>query len=655
MIEEVLDGPVVEQDVHEGPVSRVVRAIDPRGVFVVAVAIGGRALAGSTGRRSATDEGALELNGIAAENLVRTGRDAVLRPLDHLDAEGCVKSAAEVVGHREGVVVDAGLIENDVAVVRVEILVDDARPRPVGTVGIESDGGRKGGDARNQGRVQVQAPLEDVAVVDGQVVHDRERPGAVQRAPDKIAEIALRCVDAGIGDVVVLRVARIVRVGRLRPVAVVVDVGGDIGVGRPSIVIARTRNVGPVVHRLTEETTTATIGVTHQRHRGPVGAGDGQIEVAHVTVLHIDRHRQQVVAIVQGGAVLEEIEVEFAGVAESGTVREIGLPGHDLWGKRRPGHTLHGVPVHKGGTACTDRRALETVEQGNGAHQHLQRLKVERDAPVVVQDGEVDDVFPRLIEAVGHVPGIGQGVDGPIVEVPDPVLEVEFRSPRHGPRIAEGDFLVEADPDGQGVRIGQRRVNDAAGRCRSRTGRGAGYVGLPSRGELITRPIVLEYKREASGGVVHRGGDGQSLKGIAGVVAHRGGPGVRTVVDEQVVAVVWIGIGLQTKGHEAHRHGIPGIVRTDRVGEVGIRIRIARPVVRVACVNEDADTGLDGLVPHDEELRGGRGHRSQADHEGQGSANQVLVHAHAKMQRWNFSGIRFVAHSTFRPPDSVRE
>ena len=131
MVEEILDGPVVKQDVHEGPVPRGVRAVDPRGVFVVAVAVGGRALAGSTRRRSATDKGALELDGIATEDLVRTGRDAVLRSLDHLDAQGRVEGAAEVVGHRKGVVVNAGLIEDDVAVVRVEILVDDAGSRPV--------------------------------------------------------------------------------------------------------------------------------------------------------------------------------------------------------------------------------------------------------------------------------------------------------------------------------------------------------------------------------------------------------------------------------------------------------------------------------------------------------------------------------------------
>ena len=291
VVEEILDGPVIEQDVHEGPVPRVVRAVDPLGVFVVAVAVGGRSLARSARRRTTAHKGTLKLDGVTTENLVRTGRDAVLRPLDHLDAQGRVEGAAEVVRDRKRVVVDAGLIEDDVAIVGVEILVDDAGSRPIGTVGIESNGGRKRGHTRDQGGVEVEAPLEDVAVVDGEVVHDGERPRAIQRTSDKITEIALGGVDAGVGDVVVLRIARIVRVGRLRPVAVVVDVGGDVRIRRPSVIIARARDVGSVVHGLTQEAPAATVGVAHQRHRGSVRAGDGQVEVAHVAVLHVHRHR----------------------------------------------------------------------------------------------------------------------------------------------------------------------------------------------------------------------------------------------------------------------------------------------------------------------------------------------------------------------------
>ena len=80
-------------------------------------------------------------------------------------------------------------------------------------------------------------------------------------------------------------------------------------------------------------------------------------------------------------------------------------------------------------------------------------------------------------------------------------------------------------------------------------------------GAIVGRTIVLEHERQAARRVVHRGRDRESLQGIARVVAHRRRSSVRSIVNEQVVAVVGVGVGLKAESHEAHGHSISGVVR----------------------------------------------------------------------------------------------
>ena len=652
VVEEILDLSIVEQDAHHGTVPRIVRAVRPRGVLVVVVAVSRGALVTSARRSAPAHKGALQLDRIPTEDLVGACRDAVLRAFHHLDAEGRVKRAAEVVGHREGVVIDARLVQDDVAVVRVKVLIDDARTGPEAAVRVESNGRREGGHAGNQRRVEVEAPFENVPVVDGEVVHHREGPRAVQWASDKVAQVAFRRIDARIGDVVALPIARVVGVGDVGPVCVVVDVGRDVRIGTPAVIVTGSRDVGPVVHRLTEETTTTPVGVAHQGNGCPIGAGDRQVEVSHVAVLHVDGHRQEIVAIVQRCTILEEVKVEFAGVAETRTVREVGLPCDDLWRQGRPRHALHRIAIHEGRTSRTHWRALETVEQRNRAHQHLQRLEVQGDTTIVVDDRQVDDVLARLVKAVGHVGAAVERVDRAVVKIPDPVLEVEAGfGERSG--IAKRDGGIQAHPDGQRVGVRQRRIDDGAGRGRRRTRGGAADIGFPTRRQIVGRTIVLEHKRETARGVVDRGRDRQALQGIARVVAHGRGAGIRSVVDEQVVAVVWVRIGLETKGHEAHRNGIAGVVRANRVGEVFIRVGVSGSVIRVARIDKNAGTGFDGLVAHDEELRLNRSRSCKQEQDGASTEDLVSDHAHGKLQRWNPTGIPFVAFGGNIPREIV--
>ena len=132
----------------------------------------------------------MQLHRIATKDLIRTRRDAVFRTFHHLDAEGRVKGAAEVVGDRKRVVIDARFVQDDVAVIRIKVLVDDARARPERAVCIETDGRREGGHARNERRIEIQAPLKNVPVVNGEVVDHREGPGTIQRTSHEITEVA---------------------------------------------------------------------------------------------------------------------------------------------------------------------------------------------------------------------------------------------------------------------------------------------------------------------------------------------------------------------------------------------------------------------------------------------------------------------------------
>ena len=128
-------------------------------------------------------------------------------------------------------------------------------------------------------------------------------------------------------------------------------------------------------------------------------------------MLHVDRDREQVIAIVQSCPVFKEVEVELTGVAESRTVSEVRFSRHHLGRQGRPRHALHRVAIHESRAARAHRRALKAVEQRNGADQNLQGLKVEGDTTVVVEHRKVDDVFARLIEAVGDIGTAAQGVD----------------------------------------------------------------------------------------------------------------------------------------------------------------------------------------------------------------------------------------------------
>ena len=84
-------------------------------------------------------------------------------------------------------------------------------------------------------------------------------------------------------------------------------------------------------------------------------------------------------------------------------------------------------------------------------------------------------------------------------------------------------------------------------------------VGLPSRRQFIGRSIVLEHECETARGVVQNSRNRQSLEGIARVVAHGGRTGIRTIVDEQVITVVRVRIGLKSKGHETTETASPGL------------------------------------------------------------------------------------------------
>ena len=172
MVEEILNGPVVKQDVHQCTISGIVRTVDPLGVLVVSVAIGGGPLACSTGRGTPADKGTLKVHRVSTEHLVRSGRDAVLWTFHNFDAECRVKGAAEVIGHREDVVINAGLIQDDVAVIRIKVLAGYAGPRPIGTICIQANGGRERRYTWNQCRVQIESPLKNVPIVDGQIVDD---------------------------------------------------------------------------------------------------------------------------------------------------------------------------------------------------------------------------------------------------------------------------------------------------------------------------------------------------------------------------------------------------------------------------------------------------------------------------------------------------
>ena len=304
----------------------------------------------------------MQLNRVSTKNLVGSSRDAVLRSLYNLNGERGVERAIEVVGDREDVIVETRVIQHDVAVVRIKILIDDARPCPKRTVCIQTNGGCECGHAWNQRWVEVESPLKNVAIVNGQIVQNRETPCSIQRATLKIAEVTFRCVDARVGDVVVLRIPRIVVVCGLRPIGVVVDVGGNVRVWRPAVVIPRSWGVGTIIHRFSKKTTSPTIGETHKRHRGAIGAGDAHVQVAHVAVLHVDRDREQIVTAFQCRSVFKKVEVQLTGVAKASTIGQIRLSCHHLRRKGRPGHALHGVTIHKSRAARTHWRALNAVE-----------------------------------------------------------------------------------------------------------------------------------------------------------------------------------------------------------------------------------------------------------------------------------------------------
>ena len=84
--------------------------------------------------------------------------------------------------------------------------------------------------------------------------------------------------------------------------------------------------------------------------------------------------------------------------------------------------------------------------------------------------------------------------------------------------------------------------------------------------------------------------------------------------------------------------------RTNGVGEIVIRIRIASAIHRVITrIHESAPAGFHGLVAHDEELGFGQRAPAQENQEACERAKQVLVHAHDDVQRWNRMGVVFVA------------
>ena len=601
MVEEALDLAVRECDAHHGSIPGIVRAIVPGLVHVVVIAQRRRALIAPARRRPPANERSLQFHRVTTEHLVGACRDAVLRPFDNLDAQCRIEGAAEVVGDREGVVVDAGLVEDDVAVVRVKILTDDAGTGPEGAVRVQADGRREGGHSGNQRGVQVQSPLEDVTVVDGQVVHHGKRPGSIQGTPHEITEVALRVVDAGIGNVVVLGIARIVRVGQLRPIAVVVDVRLDVRVRGPAVIITRSRDVGSIVHGLAEKTAAATVRVTHQRDGRAIRAGDRQIQVPHVAVLHVHRHRQQVITVFQGRPILEEVEVQFTRIAETRTICEVGLPCHHLGRKGGPGHALHRISIHECRASRAHRSALYAVEQWNRAHQHLQRLQVQGHATVVIDHGEIHDILPGLRKAVGDIRGGIQRIDGAVIEIPHPILQGKSCL-SHGTGIPKRHRLIEAHPDAERVRVRERRVDDGTCRGRSGTGRRAGDVGLPAGSRGIARAVVLEDESQATGRVVDGGRDGQPLQRIARVVSHGRGTRIGTIVNEQIVTVVGVRVRLEPERHEINRNSVSRIVRTQRVGEIFVGVRISGTTIVIARIHENARTGVFRPVGHDKEL-----------------------------------------------------
>ena len=141
--------------------------------------------------------------------MIRTRCDERSWIVNHLNGERGVPRAAKVVGHNIAKLKGPRIGEQQIDVVPIvahiynarfrgaEDVVDVACRVPVGTVRAQTNHGGERGDAGDNLRVEINAPLKQRTVVRSPLVDDIEGPDAIQRAAYEVTQIPTREVSPG--------------------------------------------------------------------------------------------------------------------------------------------------------------------------------------------------------------------------------------------------------------------------------------------------------------------------------------------------------------------------------------------------------------------------------------------------------------------------